>query len=232
MEPAATRNQITLRGSLLSLPQLSHENHNKQFFRFLLEVPRLSGVVDILPVIAEGSVLDTLDLSGGGMLTVSGQVRSHNLRENGRRHLSIFVFAAHIRAEDGEIQTAILIPKASYDRCFGHYIKYAMRNAMDIATLGCSVNVRLSADKKTVDRARIAYGVAGPVPLRCACAEAAAQGKPLTEATVETFAHAILDDINPRDSWRASKAFRQHIAVEIAKRCFVKSIELAGGELV
>lgn len=89
MEPAATRNQITLRGSLLALPQLSHENHNKQFFRFLLEVPRLSGVVDILPVIAEGSVLDTLDLSGGGMLTVSGQVRSHNLRENGRRHLSI-----------------------------------------------------------------------------------------------------------------------------------------------
>ena len=63
MEPAATRNQITLRGSLLTLPQLSHENHNKQFFRFLLEVPRLSGVVDILPVIAEGSVLDTLDLS-------------------------------------------------------------------------------------------------------------------------------------------------------------------------
>ena len=69
------------------------------------------------------------------------------------------------------------------------------------------------------------------LPLRCASAEAAAQGKPLTEETVETFAHAILDDINPRDSWRASKAFRQHIAVEIAKRCLVKSIELAGGEL-
>jgi xanthine dehydrogenase FAD-binding subunit len=157
--------------------------------------------------------------------------------KNGVRRLPIHDFyikagTVDIRAEEGEIQTAILIPKASYDRCFGHYIKYAMRNAMDIATLGCSVNVRLSADKKTVDRARIAYGVAGPVPLRCACAEAAAQGKPLTEETVETFAHAILDDINPRDSWRASKAFRQHIAVEIAKRCFVKSIELAGGELV
>lgn len=109
MEPAATRNQITLRGSLLTLPQLSHENHNKQFFRFLLEVPRLSGVVDILPVIAEGSVLDTLDLSGGGMLTVSGQVRSHNLRENGRRHLSIFVFAAHICAEDGAAMNQCLL---------------------------------------------------------------------------------------------------------------------------
>ena len=94
--------------------------------------------------------------------------------KNGVRRLPIHDFyikagTVDIRAEEGEIQTAILIPKASYARCFGHYIKYAMRNAMDIATLGCSVNVRLSADKKTVDRVRIAYGVAGPVPLRCAC---------------------------------------------------------------
>ena len=33
----------------------------------------------------------------------------------------------------GEIQTAILIPKESYENTFGHYIKYAMRSAMDIA---------------------------------------------------------------------------------------------------
>ena len=156
--------------------------------------------------------------------------------KNGVRRVPIKEFyikagTVDLRVEDGEIQTAILIPKTSYDRTWGHYIKYAMRNAMDIATLGCSVNVRLSEDKKTIERARIAYGVAGPVPLRCATAEAAAQGKPLTEETVEAFANAILSDINPRDSWRASKAFRQHIALEIAKRCLVKSIELAGGEL-
>lgn len=102
MEPAEVRNQITLRGSLGALPQLSHENHRKQFYRFLLEVPRLSGAVDVLPVIAESAVLETLDLSGGDMLTVTGQVRSHNTRENGRRHLSVFVFAAEIRAEEGE----------------------------------------------------------------------------------------------------------------------------------
>ena len=156
--------------------------------------------------------------------------------KNGVRRIPIKEFylkagTVDLKIEDGEIQTAILIPKASYDRTWGHYIKYAMRNAMDIATLGCSVNVRLSEDKKTIERARIAYGVAGPVPLRCATAEAAAQGKPLTQETVDAFANAILSDINPRDSWRASKAFRQHIALEIAKRCLVKSIELAGGEL-
>ena len=97
-----SENQITLRGSLLNLPRFSHENHGRRFFRFTLEVPRLSGAVDILPVIAEESILNTLDLSGGEMLTVTGQIRSHNIREDGVRHLLIFVFAATVVAEDGE----------------------------------------------------------------------------------------------------------------------------------
>lgn len=102
MEPVAIRNQITLRGSLVSLPEFSHENHGKRFFHFFLEVPRLSGAIDTLKVITEETILNTVDLSGGSMLTVTGQVRSHNLRNNGKRHLSVFVFAASIRAEDGE----------------------------------------------------------------------------------------------------------------------------------
>lgn len=97
-----TENQITLRGSLQALPIFSHENHGKQFYRFYLEVPRLSGAVDILPVVAEAEILNELDLSGGEMLTVTGQIRSHNIRTDGIRHLLIFVFAASIVAEDGE----------------------------------------------------------------------------------------------------------------------------------
>ena len=136
-----------------------------------------------------------------------------------------------IRVEDGEIQTAILIPKASYENCCGHYIKYAMRNAMDIATTGCSVNCRLSADKKTFERVRIAYGVAGPVPMRVPSAEAAINGKAVTMENIEAFSRTVLEDIHPRDSWRASKAFRQHIAVEMAKRCLIESVKRCGGDV-
>ena len=102
MEPIASRNQTMLRGSLLELPAFSHENHGKRFFRFFLEVPRLSGAVDILPVIAEQTALRAMDPFGGGLLTVTGQVRSHNIREGGRRRLSVFVFASDVIAEDGE----------------------------------------------------------------------------------------------------------------------------------
>ena len=95
-------NEIILRGSLRELPQFSHENHGKRFFRFYLEVPRLSGAVDVLPVIAEEQVLGQLDPTGGEMLTVTGQIRSHNQRTDGVRHLLIFVFANTVMAEDGE----------------------------------------------------------------------------------------------------------------------------------
>ena len=97
-----TANHITLRGSLISLPQFSHENHGRRFFRFCLEVPRLSGTVDVLPVVAREDVLNAMELSDGEMLTVTGQIRSHNVREDGKRRLLIFVFANLIVCEDGE----------------------------------------------------------------------------------------------------------------------------------
>ena len=94
-------NTVTLRGSLQALPQLSHENHGKRFYRFCLEVPRLSGAVDILPVIAEETILNTIDPTAGKMITVVGQIRSHNNREAGIRRLLIFVYAGALIVEDG-----------------------------------------------------------------------------------------------------------------------------------
>ena len=97
-----TTNSIQIRGSLTELPRFSHENHGKKFYRFTLEVPRLSGAVDLLPVIAEAQIVESIDPCAGAMLTVTGQIRSHNQRTDGVRHLLIFVFATDIVAEDGE----------------------------------------------------------------------------------------------------------------------------------
>lgn len=95
-------NTITLRGTLLTLPQLSHSNHGKRFYRFTLEVPRLSGVVDLLPVVAEEPLVMNIDPTAGDMLKVTGQIRSHNQRSEKGRHLLVFVFASAIAAECGD----------------------------------------------------------------------------------------------------------------------------------
>lgn len=102
-------NQVTLRGSLLSLPRFSHENHGKKFYRFTLEVPRLSGTADLLPIVAEERIIEAMETDAGDMIRVEGQIRSHNVRNNGSRHLLIFVFASAITVEEGEPLNDVLL---------------------------------------------------------------------------------------------------------------------------
>ena len=97
-----SENQVILRGALTELPQFSHENHGKRFYRMILAVARLSGTEDLLPVIVEERILNAMDLSGGSMLRVEGQIRSHNVRQGGTRRLLIFVFASSVTAEEGD----------------------------------------------------------------------------------------------------------------------------------
>ena len=52
-----TANRISLVGTLKELPVLSHTNHERKFYRFTLEVARLSGAYDLLPVVAAEDVL-------------------------------------------------------------------------------------------------------------------------------------------------------------------------------
>ena len=51
---------------------------------------------------AAETLIQQIDPCGGEMLTVTGQVRSHNQRSDGVRHLMVFVFATSITAEDGD----------------------------------------------------------------------------------------------------------------------------------
>jgi len=97
-----TANHITLRGILAGLPAFSHENHGRRFYRFLLEVERLSGTADTLEVVVPEDVLNAVDPEGGSMVLVAGQIRSFNSRQETGRRLVISVFASEMTACEGE----------------------------------------------------------------------------------------------------------------------------------
>ena len=126
-----------------------------------------------------------------------------------------------------ELLVKILIPRENYAGFTGHYIKYAMRNAMDIATLGVSCLVKLSADKQTAETVKLAFGVAGPVPMRAPAAEAAGAGQPNEEANPQ-IGKAALADVNPRTSWRASKEFRIQLVQELSGRALREAARKGG----
>ncbi len=130
----------------------------------------------------------------------------------------------------GEILTHVIIPAKEYQGYHGHYIKYSMRKAMDIATLSCSVVSRVDTEKNVLEDVRITFGVAAPVPFRCEKTEAVLKGMSVSEELYQTIEESVRQEISPRDSWRASREFRLQIGGEIAKRALIRTVELAGGD--
>ena len=129
-----------------------------------------------------------------------------------------------------ELLTAVLIPAGAYRGFAGKMVKYAAREALDTSIVNCSVSVRLSEDGERIEKARAAFGGAlGQFPARASSAEAAATGQYLNGQLPALFADAFLQDIHPRDGWRASRALRVQIAGELAKRVFLESVKRAGG---
>jgi xanthine dehydrogenase FAD-binding subunit len=151
---------------------------------------------------------------------------------NGKRVIPIaeyYLGPGKVDLKNGELLTAIYITKENYENFTGHYIKYAMRNAMDIATLGCSVACKLNEKKDTIEDVHLAYGVAGPVPMRCPKAEEAIKGMKISDEMFNTFASIAKTEVNPRSSWRASKEFRLQLVQELSKRALKEAIKKSGG---
>ena len=129
-----------------------------------------------------------------------------------------------VRKHD-EVCRAIRIYPEDYVGFTGCYMKYGKRAAMEIATLGCCVRVRLDADGLTVREARIGYGVAAPTPIRCRHTEAALSGRSVEdEGIYDLIGSGVLDEVNPRSSWRASKEFRLQLISELARRALKEAI--------
>ena len=131
-----------------------------------------------------------------------------------------------------EICKCFRIKKENYENYYGYYFKYGKRKSLEIATLGCSVLVKLNSAKDSIENVKIAYGVASPTPSRAKSAEDFAKGKRVDDKSLlDTFAEKALSDMKPRDSWRASKEFREQLIKEMAKRSLVNSIRRAGGKI-
>ncbi len=86
-------NHVILCGRVASSPVFSHANHNQNFCRFTLSVPRLSGQCDVLPVLAPIHLAEALALQEGMQVCVTGQLRSYNNKTGTPPRLVLSVLA-------------------------------------------------------------------------------------------------------------------------------------------
>ena len=90
-------NYLVLVGKITSEKVFSHEIYGESFYIFNLEIPRLSGTADCIPITISERLISNFDLSIGKEVTIEGQFRSYNTYENQRSRLVLTVFAKDIR---------------------------------------------------------------------------------------------------------------------------------------
>ena len=99
-------NYLTLVGKVTSEKKFSHEIYGERFYSFDLEIPRLSGAADIIPVTASERLFTDEMMQIGTKLLIKGQFRSYNSYENEKNKLILTVFTKDIeKLEDNEVNT-------------------------------------------------------------------------------------------------------------------------------
>ncbi|WP_263079042.1 xanthine dehydrogenase FAD-binding subunit XdhB [Endozoicomonas sp. Mp262] len=168
--------------------------------------------------------------SAAPLLVFDAQVTLQSLR--GIRHVSVEAFYAgpgKVHLEPDEMVTGFSISPESQQDTGSYFYKYAMRKAMDIATIGCAAACRLKDNR--IQSLRLAYTVAAPVPKRCHVLEEQVTGQPVSGELIADIASRVLEELSPRNSWRASRDFREHIIRTLAHRVVTEAIVRAGGQL-
>ncbi len=129
--------------------------------------------------------------------------------------------------QKGDLLKYFCVRPKHYKGFGASYHKYAMRGAMDIATIGCGAAVKMDGEK--IETLKLAFTVAAPTPIRCKNAEEAIENKELSEETLQTMIAALEEDVKPRDSWRAGKDFRLHLIRTLAKKVTRQAVANQGG---
>ena len=115
----------------------------------------------------------------------------------------------------GEVVTAVNLPARG---ALGGdaYLRFIPRTEMDIAVVGCAINLTLEGDKITA--ARVVLGAVAPTVLLVADGADAIIGSRLDDAALDALAAAASAACNPIDDKRGTIEFRTHVAGVLAKR--------------
>lgn len=127
----------------------------------------------------------------------------------------------------GELISAVHVP-ARGENGGDAYLRFIPRTEMDIAVVGCGVNLRLDGD--VITEARVSLGAVAPTVLLVQeCADAII-GTTLDEAALEKLAEAASAACNPITDKRGTIKFRTHVAGVLAQRTAKIAYARAKGE--
>ena len=128
--------------------------------------------------------------------------------------------------ENGELITAINLPKRN-DYEGDAYLRFIPRTEMDIAVVGCAVN--LSLENGVITAAKVVLGAVGPKVILAHSAADCLVGTKLDGSSLSRFSAECSQIAKPISDKRGSEEFRKDIIGVIAQRAAKKAYDRALG---
>ena len=101
-------NKVYLQGVVLDNPEFNHAVMDEKFYGFYMQIPRLSGMSDTIPIIISEKFLASTPVNIGDRLALRGQFRSYNKLEDGKRKLLLSVFVREVCEWDDNANANII----------------------------------------------------------------------------------------------------------------------------
>ena len=117
--------------------------------------------------------------------------------------------------ENGQMLVALKFPKRNNNSADA-YLRMTPRTEMDIAVVGCGVNI--SIENGICTNARVSLGAVAPKPLLINEASDILVGSSLDEETLEKVSKICRDSCNPIDDKRGTIDYRTKVAGVLFKR--------------
>jgi carbon-monoxide dehydrogenase medium subunit len=115
----------------------------------------------------------------------------------------------------GELVSALHLPKRTKNQADA-YLRFIPRTEMDIAVVGCAVNLEIEND--VIINARVSLGAVAPTALLLETAAEKIIGSKLDNNALDQLAQEASKACKPIDDKRGTIKFRTHVAGVLAKR--------------
>ena len=160
----------------------------------------------------------TVLLACGASLELSGV--------NGTRTVSVdkfFVGLLETAKEEHEVLTAITVPKQTLGTV-GSYMRFCVHERPT-----ATVAVTLELKNGFIDRARIALGSVGPIPIRITKAEELLQGERPNDGLYVTASKCVVEATDAVDDIYGSVVYKRHLAQLLTYRGLIGATQNHGG---
>ena len=160
-------------------------------------------------------------VAAGAVATVTGP--------NGSREIPVEQVPAgpgRTTLAKGEVISAITLPPRGKNGGDA-YLRFIPRTEMDIAVVGCAVNLRLDGDR--IVEARVALGAVAPTVILSEAAATAIIGTTLDDAALAALAKAAEAAAKPISDKRGTAEFRTEVVGVLARRAAKIAYDRAKG---